>query len=71
MAICLQKRLLMHILRILLVAEHVQCKSQHTAVVTSHQGVERLSITLLRRTNQLVIFGALLLAGLHLLCGEL
>ena len=56
----LDKGFLVNILRILLVAEHMQRQPQHRLVIPPHQCIKRSALALLSLANQLVVFGPLL-----------
>ena len=71
MPIRLDERILVNILRVLLVAEHVQRQPQNTLVVPPHQLVERAAIATLRLANQLIVLDALLSPGIHLRLSQL
>jgi hypothetical protein len=61
----------MHVLGVLLVAEHVQRKPQHGLVVTPHQRVECSAVAALRLADEVVVFAALQGARFQLRLGQL
>ena len=60
MPVGLQEGFLMHVLGVLLVAQHMQRQAQHGLVVPSHQRVERRPVAVLGLPDQVVVFGPLL-----------
>ena len=71
MPVRLDERVLMNVLRVLLIAEHVQRQPQHAAVITAHQRIERRPFAFLGRADQVIVFGALLQTSFHLLGSQL
>ena len=61
----------MHVLGVLLVAQHVQRKSQDGLVVAPHQRVEGAAVAALCFPNQIVVFSTLLGARFQLLLCQL
>ena len=59
MPVRFDKRVLVNILRILLIAEHVQRQPQHAPVVPPYQRIKRGPLALLGSTNQFIVLGAL------------
>ena len=66
MSVGLQESLLVHILRVLLVPQHVQRQPQNRTVVPAHQLVERIAFPALRLPDEFVILQPLLRTGFHL-----
>ena len=62
----LDEGVLMYILRVLLVAQHVQRKAEDALVVAPDERIERTAITALRLPDELVVFDSLLGAGIDL-----
>ena len=70
MPVCLDERVLVNVLRVLLIAEHMQRQPQYAAVIAAHERIKCATVAFLRRANQFIIFGALNLPSFHLLGGH-
>jgi hypothetical protein len=62
----LDEGLLVHVLRVLLVGEHMQRQAKHALVVAANQRVERGAVALLRLADEVVILNPLLRARFQL-----
>ena len=58
-AVRFEERLLVDVLRILLVAEHVQRESENGLIVAADERVEGRAVAALRFADELIVFGAL------------
>jgi hypothetical protein len=56
----------MHVLCVLLIAQHVQCKPQYCAIVTAYQLIEGVTAPSLRLPDEFVILKPLLRPRLYL-----